>query len=358
VADAPVDALLPRVEELAKGWLLALVEQAPLQDAPSILAADLSRDGPRICDAVLRALADERDLRRLEPGGALEPLMAGIRSLAGGRDAEAAVAAVDALTAVIWEAVRGELARPEPDQIAELAERLALVGEHVRGAALRGAATAPLREAADEAPRAREAADEAPRAREAREFSLAPVEPPADPRAERRAAPLTEPRAATVTEPLTEPRAEPPASAPPDALWVSAVEDEIARSERGGFPLSLLLVELEEADRVRAVEAPPEVSATFGRFAQSLRSVMRRQDILACETDSRAWVIARETSRTGARSLAERVAASVREAEPWRGAPMTVAVGVAVLGEDGSDAAALIEAAEEAKFAAQASGSL
>src|ERR1700749_2061344 len=75
VADAPIEALLPRSQDLAKGWLLALLEQAPLDDAPAILATDLPRDGPRVCDAVLRAIADDTDLRRLEPGGAFTPLV-------------------------------------------------------------------------------------------------------------------------------------------------------------------------------------------------------------------------------------------------------------------------------------------
>src|SRR5579875_2095575 len=88
VADAPVDALLLRVEDLAKGWLLALLEHAPLDDAPAILGADLAREGPRICDAVVRALADERDLRRLEPGGAFEPLVGRIGQLAGAQGVE------------------------------------------------------------------------------------------------------------------------------------------------------------------------------------------------------------------------------------------------------------------------------
>ena len=56
VADAPIDSLLPRSEDLTKGWLLALLEDAPLDEAPGILAADLTRDGPRLCTSVLRAL--------------------------------------------------------------------------------------------------------------------------------------------------------------------------------------------------------------------------------------------------------------------------------------------------------------
>jgi len=42
--------------------------------------------------------------------------------------------------------------------------------------------------------------------------------------------------------------------------------------------------------------------------------------------------------------------------ESWRGAPLTVSVGLAVLGEDGHDAATLIDAAEQMRFAAEASG--
>jgi GGDEF domain-containing protein len=135
---------------------------------------------------------------------------------------------------------------------------------------------------------------------------------------------------------------------------VSALEDEIARL--GGSHLSLLLAELEDAERVSAVEAQAEARATFGSFAGAVRTATRRQDILACESDARAWIIARETDRVGAMALAERIAAAVRETASWRGAPMRASIGVAVFGEDGRTSAELIEAAEEARFAAAADG--
>ena len=80
---------------------------------------------------------------------------------------------------------------------------------------------------------------------------------------------------------------------------MGAVDDEIRRSEASGAPLSLLLVELDDAERVLAVDSPGEATATFGQFAQAVRTVVRRQDILACETDTRAWIIARNTGRLG-----------------------------------------------------------
>jgi two-component system, cell cycle response regulator len=137
-------------------------------------------------------------------------------------------------------------------------------------------------------------------------------------------------------------------------LWVSALEDEIVRSAGGA--LSLLLAELEDADRVITVEARAEARAVFNRFAGAVRSAVRRQDILVCESDARAWIIARDTARDGAQALGERIAAAVRTADHWHGAPLAASVGVAVFGEDGRTSDELIEAAEEARFAAEAAG--
>ncbi len=312
MGDAPVDGLLARAEDLTKGWLLALLEVSPLDEAPAILATDMTRDGPRICEAVVRALADEDDLRRLARGGVLEPLVSRVGELAGARAPEPASRAVDVLLGVIWSAVRAEVQAPDGELIAALAERLALVGELVRSAALR--------------------------------YATAGGEVVSPIRASRGASSLPDAGAAAGAVQSSQ------------ALWIGAVQEELTRSQQLDLPMSLLLVELEDAEHVLAAEEPTEATATFGRFAQALRGVVRRKDILACETDTRAWIIARETGRVGAQALASRAASAVGEAGQWRGAPMTVNVGIAVLGEDGRDATSLIEAAEEAKFAAAAAG--
>src|SRR5947209_17503640 len=95
VAGAGVEVVLVRAEELAKGWLLAMVEDAPLEEAAAILTGDVARDGPRICEAVLRAIWDEADLRRIEIGGVLEPLVSRVGELSGAGSAEAAAHAVE-----------------------------------------------------------------------------------------------------------------------------------------------------------------------------------------------------------------------------------------------------------------------
>jgi GGDEF domain-containing protein len=355
VSDAPVDALLARVEDLAKAWLLALLDQCELEDAPAILGARLVRDGPRLCGAIVRALADDLDLRRLEPGGVLERLAASAGELAGASQAEPSARAVDALRAVIWSAAREELTRPEADEVEALGERLALVTETVRAAVLRrfgempagvglgiaeggsGAAVSGVEEGSFAAPRV--AADRLAAVAVDRPVAVA-VERPA-------AAAVDRPAAVAV---------ERPAAVAVDSLWRGALEDEVQRAQRSGAHLALLLAELSDADGEPASEPVHVASETFGRFAQAVRSVLRRDDILACETETRAWVIARTTGRAGARALGTRIAHAVQMAEPWRRAPLTVGIGIAILGEDAHDAVGLIEAAADWTFAAESGG--
>lgn len=337
VADAPVVELLGRADDLAKGWLLALIEEAPLEEMPAILSSELVRDGPRLCAAVVRALADDTDLDRLRSGAALEPLAASAAELAGADGPAAAARAIDALSGVIWSAVRAELSDPGADQVAELAERLGVVIEQVRIAVLR-------RLEGGEAPAATPASE--PPSRVADPLEVAdPVEAAMEPPMPSERPPL----AALAPEP-------PPRDVDTSPLWIGAFEDEIDRSLRSGAPLSLLLAELHDADQMVAVEGDAGAEPLFGRFTQSVRSAVRRQDTLACETDTRAWIIARDTGRPGAQALAQRVADAVHQSPGWRGAPLGVTVGLAVLGEDGHNSTDLIEAAEEARFLAEASG--
>ena len=118
----------------------------------------------------------------------------------------------------------------------------------------------------------------------------------------------------------------------------------------------MLLAELEDAERMTAAQPRAAARSTFTHFAGTVRGAVRRQDILVSENEARAWIIARDTSRDGAVALGERIAAAVRSSAPRVGTPLAASVGVAVFGEDGRTSDELIEAAEEARFAASAAG--
>jgi GGDEF domain-containing protein len=345
VADAPIDQLLTRPEDLAKGWLLALLEEAPLEDAPAILAADLAREGPRLCDAVLRAITDEADLRRLQRGGALTVLAARAGELAAASAPVAVSRAVDALRAVIWAGLRAELRSPDAELVSELSERLTLVCELLREASL-GRAGSPRDgdRAGHGAPP--DAGETPPDAGEAAAASAPPSAAGAEPD-------VTEDVAGLRVTGFRRHDADTPV---PDGLWVRALDDAILDAQSAGVPLALLLVELEDSDRLVAVEAGPGAQAMFGGFARAVRAAVRRQEILVREADGRVWIIAPGTPRAGARVLAARISAAVADAQSWRGVPMTASVGIAIAGEDGKTSGDLIEAAEEARYAAAAAG--
>ena len=216
VADAPINPLLARLDELTKGWLLALLERASLDDAPGILAADLPRDGPRVCEAVVRALANDADLRRIEPHGQLELLVARTGELAGATTPEASIGAVDTLEAVIWSAIRTELRDDDPDLLAEISERLSRIIGLVRSAVLRGAPSG-----------ATSGAPASPPGTHLRPLPN-PQQPPKAPD------PIAP--SASRPEPPQPPEPEDPETlAGDDQVWIGVLDRELTRAQRSGW---------------------------------------------------------------------------------------------------------------------------
>lgn len=322
VSDAALEELERHAEDLTKAWLVELLERRPLRDAAELLVGGLTSEGPRLCAAMIRALASDLDLAALEPGGALAGLAARGGEIAGAREPGAVLEALAALRAVVWAAVREAVSDPDHELIAQLAERLTRVEGVVVLAAL--GAGAPPRAPGEDQGRG------------------AGVQGAAG---GSRGAGLAE---------RQDPTIEAHRSGQP--LWRVAIEEEVARAGASRSDLSLLLVELEDADRLRTIESDPEVSAIFGRFAQALRGQLGPEELFARDGQERVWVIARGCDRDAARALAQRIAAAVSAAPPWLGAPLRASVGIAVLGEDGLDAESLVEQAGQSQLAASAAG--
>src|SRR5215218_10059543 len=75
VADVPPAALADGIVP-AKGWLLALIAARALHDAPAVPTAELARDAPKLCAAILRATGSDAKLE-LPPVAARAGAMAG-----------------------------------------------------------------------------------------------------------------------------------------------------------------------------------------------------------------------------------------------------------------------------------------
>ena len=394
VERAEAELLAGRAQAIAKGWLLTLLERAPLDAVAAIPAADLASEGPSVCAALARALGSDAELDRLRPAGDLAPLVRRVPALSGASDAAATLAAIDALRACVWAAAL-DARGARSDDLAPLAERLAEVALIAGATALDAtgrAGTGIEREGAGGAPAAALPPSDVHAGRAA---GAAHADPAADTAHADRAGgaaeddsatPLAEsPRAATgPTRSSAGPEhAEPavhdlratsgsvtqlpqrPAPAPPEMddgdLWIATLERHVDRAQREGGGLALLRVELVDGERLAALGADPgaageERGVPYGRLAQAIRRAIRRQDLVAADRQGRAWVIAPSVGRAGAIALAERIGAGVEHGEHWRGAPLAATIGFAVYGEDGRDAATLIDRAEEAMLAASAAG--
>lgn len=148
VADAPVDALVARAEELARRWAIALVGARALSQMARVPLDELAREAPTLCAQLARALGSDAELARMlelpasrEPGGAgrVDALAAWIAPPA---DATSAVRDVEALRGVVWDAALAELRDPSARQVADLSDRLAFVCASLLGAVLARSAPA------------------------------------------------------------------------------------------------------------------------------------------------------------------------------------------------------------------------
>ena len=103
-------------------------------------------------------------------------------------------------------------------------------------------------------------------------------------------------------------------------------------------------------------EGENEAARLLAGFRSVIRDAAGPQRVVVGDGEARAWVIGPGADREAAAALGASVAAAVRAGPGWRGAPLVASVGVAVLGEDGDDAEALLDAAERSMLTAEAGG--
>jgi GGDEF domain-containing protein len=305
VADAPVGSLAEGAV-VAKAWLVALVEAAPLRAAAAVPAAELATAGPSLCAAVFEALGSEAALDRLRPGGDRAALAARVGKLAGTADAAAAVAAVEALRAVAWESLHSD--------DAALAIRLAHVCATVLEASL---ATAPAK-----------------------------LEPPPAPAP---APPLRAPEPEVV---IHDARSTGEVSEP----WRAPIERRLERQLQDGRPFSVLAMEIDDLDRLLASATGREVVEAIEAAERAICGVLRPADMLVRERLGRYWLTAPETDLPSGRTLGQRLADAVTAGASHHGVPLTMSIGLAVAPDDALDAEMLAAHADEGLFAARAAG--
>ena len=325
VADVPVGSLADG-SVVAKAWLIALVDAAPLQAAAAVPAAQLAADGPALCAAVLEALGSEAALDRLRPGGDRAGLAARAAQLAGAGEPAAAVAAVEGLRSATWDTLRSD--------DATLAIRLAHVCAVVLEASLAGAPSSPPPPAAAAAPPPPPAATDA-------------AAPPAT------AAPPELPAFAAGPEVVIHDARHHDDGAEP---WRAPIERRLERQLQDSRPFAVLAMEIDDLERLLAAATGREVVEAIEAAERAICGELRPADMLVRERLGRYWLTAPETDVASGRALGQRLADAVSAAAFHHGAPLAMSIGLAVAPDDALDAEMLAAHADEGLFAARAAG--
>jgi len=398
-----VENLIDRADDLARRWVIALILMRPLQRIGELPLEDLARAAPALCAQAIRALFSEAELERMAgscaAGSREESASArGLAKLAGARDAEAAVAAVEALRSVLWSALLEELRDPPARQVADLADRLAYVCATALSVTLAAPLSAGESVPLEDAGRvvATGAGDGDLAQREDR-----PVRPSGavliDERDEARPVQAASKPPPSASERSTHVRPFPwetgpfvsgenVASAPVggpeieirDArhedrspAWTAAIERRLEHFAEDGLPFAVLLVELFDVERLERAVPPGELSALTseveGALAHELRTIEGTQGArpggpslragsLTRERSGRYWLLAPASDGLAVRMLAERLARALGPLAHRRGVALPFAIGTAVCPEDGRDASALAARAEARLFDARAGG--
>ena len=385
VAEAPVDALLVMAEELARRWAIALIRARPLERIGEVPLEDLAREAPALCAQAVRALCSDGELERMVGGGGDQDTSPASRlgALAGAPDSRSAVAAVEALRGVLWEALLDELGwsisdRSSARMVADLADRLALVCSMALSATLTQVSVAPLSEV-DVAI--------APLIDEKRERGGTGHDPDPPPAAIRPAVLVDEQDEALISSFSALSAEDPVETGDPavvddgwarqasgvwetrprieirdvrgeegPAAWIGSIGRRLERHEQDGSPFAVLLVELVDIERLHHAEPLEEVSRLSSEVQEALARALRPADSLTRERPGRYWLLTPQTDPAGAQMLAEQLARAVRSSASHRGTPLEVAVGIAVCPEDGRQASELAAHADVDLYAARAAG--
>lgn len=394
MAELPVEALVARADELAKQWVIALILARPLAELGEIPLEDLAQDAPSLLAQTIRALSSDLELDRLT---ALPPSsgrdQAGparaLAAISGATDAAAMVGAVEALRSVLWQSLLLEQGWQAPGsgalrQLSDLAERLASVCASMLAVALEQVTQESVAPISSESPAAVTAAApsaEAPRQRVSSGGALI-VDERAEPVEER---PLSwDESPPRPPQDADEPKAGfvwdgPPGGAPErdeiairdargeegPAAWIGLISSQLELARQDGRPFAVLLVEPREVEHLRAAEPRSEtlrlseevegaLAVAFGARAENDHAAQPfAQGSLVCERPGRYWLLAPETDRVGATSLAERLRRAVALVVEHRGEPLEVVIGTAVCPEDGGTPAALAAHADVSLYAAR-----
>ena len=295
---SPIDRVQRERDAVAKAWVLKLIERTPLEDVDRIDLGWLTREAPQLIADILRAVGD--------PALAEE----------AGRRPESTTRAAEL-----------RCLRPPSEAASQVPKDLAVLHALLIGE-LRGEGEVP-----------------------------APTEPPGT---LERLAEIFGAIQATVTEALVREPAraasDPVTGLPGTADLEEWMQSMIAAERRYGTPFSVLLVDLEGLGRINEAYGRRAGDRMLAAVAAVISRQIRAVDRAFRLEDDELCVLLPQQGPIPAVPAAERLASIVTSAQGSEEPRVDIAVGVAACPEHGRDADSLLSKAEEASYAAKATG--
>ncbi|MGW0431483.1 diguanylate cyclase [Micromonospora sp. NPDC003197] len=148
-----------------------------------------------------------------------------------------------------------------------------------------------------------------------------------------------------------------------------SIRREVERASRFGRMLSVLALDLDRFKEVNDTYGHPAGDAVLAEFARRVRGALREVDLAFRQGGEEFVVLLPETDARGAATVAERLGAAIRDSpiavDPHPGPGMTaarclisvtVSIGIAVFPDHATTGAQVLDAADDALYAAKAAG--
>jgi diguanylate cyclase (GGDEF)-like protein len=291
-------------EELAKAWLVRLIERASLDEIRDLPTDQIARELPDLISDIVNAVGS-KDKFPLELSREQRQRAAALALLRRGRESSPADLSRDvaALQAVLVRALREELWDTDPEHFAEAVERLAEASGAVQAAAVEELVRSRSRELENQAN----------------------------------------------TDPLT-------------GLYnLRYLQRQMGQlldfQKRYSHPFSVLLMDIDGLKRINDAHGHQAGDRVLMQVAMSLRRSIRSVDTAARLGGDEFCVLAPEQDSKGGAILAERLAAAVREEVATPDAPpVGLSIGIASCPEHATDAETLVDIADRAMYRAKAAG--
>jgi diguanylate cyclase (GGDEF)-like protein len=292
-------------DELAKAWLVRLIERASLDEISELPTEQIARELPDLISDIVGTVAstngDPFELTDVQAERAAS--LAGLRSGRGEGSAAEVARDIAALQAVLVRALRDELAEQEPERFADAVERLAEATGAIQAAAVEELVRSRSRELESQAN----------------------------------------------TDPLT------------GLGNLRHLQRELAQmlemQKRYSHPFGLLLMDIDGLKRVNDSQGHQAGDRLLMQVAMALRRSIRSVDVAARIGGDEFCVLAPEQETDAAAQLAERLHNAVSEevsipVDP----PVGLSIGVVSCPQHGTEPEALIDAADRAMYRAKAAG--